>query len=65
MNLMNLLTSSATSYIDSDILADIGTLLNQITTWITGNVYLAIFFTLSLVAVGIGVFKSLRRVLRG
>lgn len=56
---------SSTSYLNGDILTDIGTLLTQITTWITGNTYLAIFFTLSLVAVGVGVFKSLRRVLRG
>lgn len=61
---MNVL-ADATTYLNSDILSDIGTLLTQITSWITGNVYLSVFFTMSLVIVGIGVFKSLRRVLRG
>ena len=60
---MALLTS--TSYLNSDILDDIGTLITQLGSWITGNTYLSIFFTMSLIAVATGVFKSLRRILRG
>lgn len=57
--------SGSESFIDSNVLSDIGTLLSQIMTWITGNRYLVMFFTLGLVAVGIGVFKALKRAVRG
>lgn len=62
--MMSLLASTQ-SYINSDILADIGTLLSQIGNWITGNIYLAVFFTISLIFLGIKVFHSLRGILRG
>lgn len=55
----------ATSYINSDILSDITTLIGQVTTWLTGNIYLSIFFTVALVGLAIGLFKRLRGVLRG
>ena len=60
---MALLTSS--SFIDSQILTDIGTLLTSIMGWITANTYLVVFFTIGLVAAGIGIFKALKRAVRG
>lgn len=60
---MALLTSS--SFIDSQILTDIGTLLTSIMGWITANTYLVVFFTIGLVAAGIGIFKALKRSVRG
>lgn len=62
---MAILSSTSSSYLDGQVLTDIGTLLTQVTTWVTGNTYLAIFFTLGLIGVGIGVFKALKRMLRG
>lgn len=55
----------ATSYINSDILADITTLIGQVTSWLTGNIYLSIFFTVALITLAISLFKRLRGVLRG
>lgn len=57
--------STVTSYINDDILTDIGTLFTTITNWMTGNPILSLFFTLSLVAVACGIFKGVRRILRG
>ena len=57
------LTSS--SFIDSQILTDIGTLLTTIMGWITANSYLVVFFTIGLVGAGIGIFRALKRSVRG
>lgn len=57
--------STASSFIDSQILTDIGTLLTSIMGWITANTYLVVFFTIGLVAAGIGIFKALKRAVRG
>ena len=57
------LTSS--SFIDSQILTDIGTLLTSIMGWITANTYLVVFFTIGLVGAGIGIFRALKRSVRG
>lgn len=55
---------SSTSLINSQVLTDIGTLLTQVWTWITGNVGLTLFFTLSLLGTAIGLFKGLKRAAR-
>ena len=44
-----ILTSGSSSYLDGQILTDLGTVISNVATWITGNVYLTIFFTLGLV----------------
>lgn len=58
-------STTTNSFLNSDILADMGTLLTQVTSWITGNTYLSVFFTMSLIAVGCGLFRVLKRILRG
>lgn len=62
---MYALLTSSSSFIDSQILTDIGTLLTSIMGWITANTYLVVFFTIGLVAAGIGIFKALKRAVRG
>lgn len=48
------------SFLDSQIITDIGTLVTQVWTWITANAGLTVFFTLGLIGSGIGLFKSLK-----
>ena len=55
---------SSTSLISSEFLTDIGTLLSQLWTWITGNAYLAIFLTMSLVFMAMRIFKGLKKTAR-
>ncbi|MCQ2359378.1 MAG: hypothetical protein MJ055_04885 [Phascolarctobacterium sp.] len=52
------------SYLDSQVLTDLGTLVTQVTTWISGNTYLSIFFTLGLVGIGIALFHKLKNIVR-
>lgn len=37
---------ASASYLDSQVLTDLGTIISNVATWITGNTYLTIFFTL-------------------
>lgn len=60
--LLNAGTSS--SFIDSQILTDIGTLLTAVMGWITANTYLVVFFTIGLVGAGIGIFRRLKKTVR-
>lgn len=61
MPLAFLTGDTSTSLINADILTDIGTLLTQIWTWITGNAYLTVFLTVSLLGVALGLFGTLKR----
>lgn len=56
--------TTSSSFIDSQILTDIGTLLTSIMGWITANTYLVVFFTIGLVGAGIGIFRRLKRTVR-
>lgn len=56
--------STSTSLISSQFLTDIGTLLTQLWTWITGNAYLALFLTMSLVFMAMRIFKGLKKTAR-
>lgn len=49
------------SLVNQQVVTDIGTLMTTVTGWITTNPILVICLTLSLMGIGIGVFKSLRR----
>lgn len=66
MPILNFLvgSGSVSSYIDAQILQDIGSLLTAIMGWITANNYLVVFFTIGLVFAGIGLFKGLKRSVR-
>lgn len=66
MPILNFLvgSGSTSSYIDAQILQDIGSLLTAIMGWITANTYLVVFFTIGLVFAGIGLFKGLKRSVR-
>lgn len=55
---------TTSSFINSQILTDIGTLLNSVMGWITDNSYLVIFFTIGLVGAGIGIFRRLKKTVR-
>lgn len=55
---------TTTSLISSQFLTDIGTLLTQLWTWITGNAYLALFLTMSLVFMAMRIFKGLKKTAR-
>lgn len=55
---------SSSSMINSQALTDIGTLMSQIWTWITGNSFLTLFLTVSLIFVAIRVFKGVKRTAR-
>lgn len=55
---------TSTSLISSQFLEDIGTLLTQLWTWITGNAYLALFLTMSLVFMAMRIFKGLKKTAR-
>ena len=57
-------TLTSTSYLDSQILTDLGTVISNIATWITGNVYLTIFFTLGLIGIGVSLFHKLKNIVR-
>lgn len=52
---------TSSSLISSQFLTDIGTLLTQLWTWITGNAYLALFLTMSLVFMAMRIFKGLKK----
>lgn len=54
----------ASSYLDSQVLTDLGTLVGKVADWITGNTYLAVFFTLGLVGIGISLFHKLKNIVR-
>lgn len=56
---------TSSSMINSQALTDIGTLMSQIWTWITGNPFLTLFLTVSLIFVAIRVFKGVKRTSRG
>lgn len=56
--------SSSSSYLDSQVLTDLGTVLSQIPTWIGNNKYLVIAFTLGMIGIGISLFWKMRRILR-
>lgn len=55
---------TTSSLISSQFLTDIGTLLTQIWTWITGNAYLALFLTMALVFMAMRIFKGLKKTAR-
>lgn len=55
---------ASSSLISSQFLTDIGTLLTQLWTWITGNAYLALFLTMSLVFMAMRIFKGLKKTAR-
>lgn len=55
---------TSNSLISSQFLTDIGTLLTQLWTWITGNAYLALFLTMSLVFMAMRIFKGLKKTAR-
>lgn len=55
---------TSTSLISSQFLTDIGSLLTQLWTWITGNAYLALFLTMSLVFMAMRIFKGLKKTAR-
>lgn len=52
------------SYLDSQILTDLGTVISQIPTWIGNNKYLVIFFTLGLIGIGVSLFHKLANIVR-
>lgn len=52
---------TSNSMINSQALTDIGTLMSQIWTWITGNPFLTLFLTVALIFVAIRVFKGVKR----
>lgn len=56
---MNALLSS-TSYVDTQVVTDIGSLMSTVTGWISSNPYLTIFFTMTLVGASIGIFKAVK-----
>ena len=58
------LTSGSSSYLDSQILTDLGTVISNVATWITGNVYLTIFFTLGMVGIGVALFHKMKNIVR-
>lgn len=60
---MTLLTSDP-SYLDSQVLSDLGTILGKVSEWISGNTYLAIFFTLGLVGIGVALFHKMKNIVR-
>lgn len=60
MPYMLVLSGSSSSMINSNVVTDIGTILTQVITWITGNQFLLVFFTFSLIGVGISIFRSLK-----
>lgn len=65
MALYALLTgNTTTSFINSQILEDIGSLLTAVMGWITANTYLVIFFTIGLVGAGIGIFRRLKKTVK-
>lgn len=55
---------ATSSMINSQALTDIGTLMSQIWTWITGNPFLTLFLTVALIFVAIRVFKGVKRTAR-
>ena len=55
---------TSSSLISSQFLTDIGTLLTQLWTWITGNAYLSLFLTMSLVFMAMRIFKGLKKTAR-
>ena len=56
--------ATSTSYLDSQVLTDLGTVIGQVATWITGNTYLTVFFTLGLVGIGVALFHKMKNIVR-
>ena len=56
--------ATTSSYLDSQVLTDLGTIIGQVATWITGNAYLTIFFTLGLVGIGVALFHKMKNIVR-
>lgn len=58
------LLSGSSSYLDSQVLTDLGTVIGQVAAWITGNTYLTIFFTLGLIGIGVALFHKMKNIVR-
>lgn len=64
MEVFNLVGSTSSSYLDSQFITDIGTIITSAVSWITGNSYLKLFLTAGLVAYGIHLFTVLKGAVR-
>lgn len=62
--MINFALLEAGSYLDSNILTDLGTIISNVATWITGNSYLKVFFTLGIVGIGVALFHKMKNIVR-